>query len=59
MRQRSPATRTRVAVGNAMRVRAAQVGQFAGGGSASDQQMLLTAFLVVLGQQRDPGAVVA
>ena len=55
MRQRCPATVTRVCRVTGSRCVAAQVGQLAGGLVAADQQIMLTGVGVLFGQQRDPG----
>ena len=55
MRQRCPATVTRVCSGDRVRAVAAQVGQLAGAVVAADQQMMDAGVGVVFGQQRDPG----
>ena len=55
MRQRCPATRTRVRQRDRVRGVAAEVGELAGAVVAADQQVMLPGVGVVLGQQRDPG----
>ena len=55
MRQRCPATATRVRSGDRVRAVAAQVGVLAGGVVAADQQMMPPGVGVVFGAERDPG----
>ena len=54
MRQRCPATATRVCSGDWLRAVAAQVGVFAGAVVAADQQVMAPGVGGVFGQQRDP-----